>query len=168
MVNDDNLRSKLITRVGRLFLFGSTVLITITLSQLIVLFGTAAGSDAPQPAYPGIEESALVLVALLLVYVLTLAISFALLKRISWARPALMGLLGLGIVLNALKLGVGVLASDQPPPVAAGPAPLLWIVRVATTLDVLVPLALIAVFVWLIAKLGDPRVRAEFGERATR
>jgi hypothetical protein len=149
------------------FLFGSTLLITITISQLLVLFGATTPDAVPAHEYAGLEESSVFLAALLLLYSLTLAVSFALLKRLSWARPALIGLLGVGIVLNALKLGFGVFISEPHPPPNEGPAPLLWIVRAATVLDVLLPLALIAVFAWLIAKLSNARVRAEFGENTS-
>ena len=166
---EDAPRSKLVTRVGQLFLLGSTALMGITASQLLVVFSPAAPEPARPMHYPGVSQAAVFLAALLLLYSLTLAVSFALLKRIAWARPALIVILGLGIALNLARLVWTTLGEYQEELPEDGPAKFQLILRVASVLDVLLPIALITAFAWLIVKLNSAAVRSEFepgGRRA--
>jgi hypothetical protein len=162
MATEDHPRSTLITRVGRLFFFGSFALIAVTLSQLLVLLGPTGPAAARPMTYSGSSETLMFLSASLLLYALTLSSSFALLKRLVWARPAFIGILGVGIVLNVAKLVWSHFGPDQPALPAEGPAPYLFILRGASVLDVLLPLGTIAIFGWLIAKLNSAPIRDEF------
>jgi hypothetical protein len=162
MPSEDQPRSTLVTRVGRLFLLGSVALLALTLSQLLVLVSPAGPPQARPTQYGGISEALILLAASILLYASTMSVSFALLKRIAWARPAFIGMLGFGIVLNLARLLLSSLSDDQPELPSEGPAPYLMIMRVSTILDVLVPLATIVFFAWLIVKLSSQAVRAEF------
>jgi hypothetical protein len=162
MRTDAPSHSALVTRVGRFFLLASCGLIAITISQLMVLLSPTAPPQARPTHYAGIQETLMFLAALLLLYALTLSVSFALLKRISWARPAFIGILALGIVLNLARLVFNTLVAGETELPTEGPAPYLAILRASSVLDVLVPVGLIAGFAWLIVKLNSATVRAEF------
>src|SRR5262245_51826469 len=121
-------RSKLITRVGQLFLLGSTALLAITISQLLVLSDAIGSEPTPRAHYPGTQEAAILIAGQLLLYASTLLVSFALLKRFHWARPAFIAILVLGIALNVVKLIWSYFATDGNEPLPTdGPAPYLFI-----------------------------------------
>lgn len=155
-------RSKFVTRVARVFSIGSLVLFAVTLGQLYLLLRPIEPSPVRAVIERGAPLTAMVLAALLLLYAITLSVSVALLRRISWALPAFVGILGLGIALNFGRLAWSVLRERQPEMPDEGPAAFLFLVRAATLLDVAVPIGTIVVFGWLILRLSRESVRAEF------
>jgi hypothetical protein len=160
---DDWPRSTFVTRIGRAFLMGSLVLITITLTQLSLLFAPPASFIETDSTNQTISWS--LLLGSCALYTATLVVSWSLLKRRSWARSAFVGLMAFGIALNVAKLGARVLI-PAPRPAMEGPAPYLFILRFASLTDVLFPFGVIALFAWIIVRLQSSPVRAEFGERS--
>jgi hypothetical protein len=140
---------------------GSCVLLTVTLTQLMVLGASPVELSGHEGGAAGTLGSWLLLLSFGVLYVATLIAALALLKRWYWARPAFICFMAVGIVLNLAKLGIGV-CRPAPEQAMEGPPPYLLILRLASMTDVLLPIGTILLFGWIIVRLRSETVRAEF------
>jgi len=138
------------------------------------LFPVGAGAAADPP--PGaavapllrgvVEVLPLLLDALLAACIATAVFGVGLLRRRNWARAAVVGLLGAGIVLAAAALA-GQFFFDWPLPPASGATPdfearLRWLLAVLRAFASLCAMGIAGVLGWLIVRLRSRAIRAEF------
>jgi hypothetical protein len=170
-------RSTFVTAVAVTFIVLSAGSTLIGIMQNL-MFGLLLPADAfdmsataPPEGMPGfmvfmMSHMRLVFALVLALSAGTLVVSIGLLKRKAWARPAFIGVMALGIAWNLLGLvlqhSMMNFIGAQPIPVEGGAPDFRSIMVVMQVFSLLFALAMSAAFGWIIYKLLQPQIAAEF------
>lgn len=123
----------------------------------------------PAPFRFMFEYMWLMFVFFLVISVATLVSAIGLLKRRNWARLVFIGIMVLGILWNVASFAMPYLMGgwmtmpEHTPPGFADQFDLMW--KIMTVFSVLMGVAFIALFAWIIKRLVSPGIRAEFAAR---
>ncbi|MCA9657379.1 MAG: hypothetical protein KC486_03475 [Myxococcales bacterium] len=154
-------RSTFVTVVAWIFIvFSGMATLISALQNLLLQGGALARGDGP--GFGPDASVTLIFAAFFVGSAVTLAASIGLLRRRAWARPLFIAMLVLFIVaqLGGLALQYATLAAFED---VAAPDDFTRMVAMIQVFSLIFAVALCGGFVWIIRRLLDPEVRAEFG-----
>lgn len=152
--------STFVTVVAWIFIVFSGMATLVTALQNVLLHSGALARGGGPELGPGVSV-ALIFAAFFVGSALTLASSIGLLRRRAWARPVFIAMLALFIAaqIGGFALQYTTLAAFED---AAAPDDFMRMVAMIRIFSAIFAVALCGGFAWIIRRLLDPEVRAEF------